>query len=176
MEIYKTSLDIRAKIITAFSFMIWLVPTTTLFWLFIIRHVPFKLCIIFILLFSIFPVIFFCIYIAYRVKYYQITAAKLIIKRQASRFDKKIALSDIESIRVPDKVDFKWSNQRPLVPGIFGYYGWNYNKKLGYFRTYASNRKNRIFITLKNSKYNIAISPDDTGMVDDLQKLLKKAS
>jgi len=165
METYKASLDTTSKILTGFIFLfpifvivIWkkdsqlsdLVP-------------PFII---------IGPLIIFTY--LFRIMSYEITDEKVIIKRPISIFDKGIALSGIESVKILTKEDFSGTIRTFGNGGLFGYTGYYANDKLGSFRMFATSGKSRILIILKDKKGKIVISPDDTTMVDALQKRLNK--
>jgi len=165
METYKASLDTTSKILTGFVFLIAIFGVVISFMLIPWYGGLFVWVIPTILLLSTY---------AYRVVCYQITDEELIIKRPFSKFDYRISLSEIVSISVPDKTDFKFTIRTAGNGGMFGYSGYFMNNKLGSFRVYAPNRKNRILMVFKEKKDKIVISPDDSGMASDLQKRLKK--
>lgn len=52
--------------------------------------------------------------------------------------------------------------------GLFGYYGKYYNSTLGHMTWYLTQSKNRILIVTNEGK-KIVISPDDTGLVNNLK-------
>lgn len=175
METYKASLGITAIIITAFYVLTVFVATGAIIFC-IYFQAPIKVAIIPCIFFSFLPLGFIYTFLIYKVKCYQITADEFIIKKHLSRFDKIIPLSEIESISIPDKSSFNWMRRNSSgYGGLLGFYGTYDNKTLGSFKMYATNKKNRVLIELKDSKGKIVISPDDTFMADDLQKQLKKA-
>jgi len=167
METYTASLDTTSKILTGFIFLmaifliaIWIQDPQI--WDLVVLLIIFGPLIIFTYLF--------------RVKSYQVTDEKIIIKRPVSIFDKGFALSEIESVKLLNKEDFKWTIRTAGNGGLFGYTGYYANEQLGNFRMFATSRKNRILIILKNAKGKIVLSPDDIGMVDALQKHLKRTA
>ena len=163
METYKASLDKTAKVITAFVFLLPIgeivVALTIPIW--------FARVIVIII-----PVIIITFTYIYSVRRYIITDDSLIIKRPLSRLNKVIPLSEIESVSLLTKEDFRGTIRTFGDGGVFGYYGSFFNKKLRGFKMYATNRQNGILIILKNAKGEIVISPDDAGMLDSLQKRL----
>lgn len=163
METYKASLDTTSKILTGFVFMLAIFGLVITF----IQNPWYVGLGVFVI-----PAILLVSTYFYRVNSYQITNEKLIIKRPVAKFDKEILLSEIESVSLTDKQDFKWTVRTAGNGGLFGYMGLYANTKLGSFRMYCANRKNRILILIKNNKGKVVISPDDAGMVDVLQKLL----
>ncbi len=164
---YTASLDTFAKIITGFVFLVFIggiaIMLSSTLWYsgLVITAVP---------------IIILVPTYLYSVKSYQITNDKLIIKRAFSKLDREIPLSEIENVSIPDKEDFNWTIRAVGDAGLFGYYGLFANPKLGSFRAYATNRKNRVLIILKKEKDKIVLSPDDAGMADAMQKLINKQS
>jgi len=165
MKIYRASFDITTKIITfiVFSLIFWEILATAL-------QGAWQVGIPISIAFSLFIIGTY----AYSIKAYQILDESLLIKRAFSKFDKAIPLAEIESVSIPNEADFKYTVRTFGNGGLFGYYGLYANKTLGSFRMYATNKANRILIILKDGKGKIVLSPDDTGMVDDLRKHLKK--
>jgi Bacterial PH domain len=165
METYNASLDTFAKIATGFIFLLAIAGIAMIF-----LQDPWYggLFLAVISLITLIPT-----YI-YSVTSYQVADQALIINRPFSKSDKVIPYSEIDSAYLPDKKDFKWTIRTFGNGGIFGYYGYYANKKLGSFRMYATNRKNRIIVVLKKQHEKIVLSPDDIGMAEALQKHLKR--
>jgi|SRR6185312_13172305 len=101
---------------------------------------------------------------------YILTDDKLIIKRRYTRFNLEFLLKDIESIRMAEKSDFKWTIRTFGNGGLFGFYGEFYNKQLGGFKMYITQTRNRMIIKLKHPHQIIVISPDDASMLDEIKK------
>ncbi len=164
METYSASLDTASKILTGFIFLM------------LIGGIIMSLILdpwYSGLIVSVVPaLLILCLY-PYRVVSYQITDEKLIIDRPFSMFNKEILLSDIESARLLTKEDFKWTIRTAGNGGLFGYTGYYANTKLGSFRMYATNGKNKLLIILKGKKDKIVISPDDASMIESLLKHLR---
>jgi hypothetical protein len=165
MENYKASLDTVSKIITGFVLLLGVAG--------IVRMCTLQPWYSGIVLVVISIVILVPTYM-YSVKSYELTNEKLIIHRAFSKFNKEIPLAEIESASLTDIGDFKWTVRTAGNGGLFGYTGLYANPKLGNFRVYATKRSNRILIILKTKGDKIVITPDDAGMADELQKLLKK--
>jgi len=165
METFTASLDTTSKIITGFIFLMVVAGVVMIFF----QNPWFAGLGV-----AVIPALLIVFTYIYSISSYQIADDKLVIKRPFSMFDKEISLSDIESVQVPDKNDFSGTIRTAGVGGLFGYYGYFMNNKLGTFRMYATNGKNRILIILKSKKDKIVLSPDDAGMADALQKRLKK--
>jgi hypothetical protein len=163
--IYKASLDKVAKILTAIALIALIVAAIPIFF-----ELPSYV--------GFFPgilvVTVIIIAYLYSVKSYKVTDEKLVIMRPISLFDKEISLSKIESVRVLGKDDYKWKVRTMGNGGFLGYTGYYANQKIGNFKMYATSRTNGILIILKEKQRKIVISPDDTAMVDDLQKHIKK--
>jgi hypothetical protein len=165
MEIYKASLDTTSKIITAIVFLMAVTGITMCF---------FKNDWYTGLILGFIPSILIVFTFIFKVQSYQITDDKLIIKRPVSIFNREILLSDIASVRLLNKQDFKGTIRTGGVGGLFGYYGYFSNIRLGNFTMYATNGKNRVLLVVGKYKSEIVISPDDAAMADDLQKRLKE--
>ena len=163
MKTYKASLGTTAKIITGFVFLLALVGVFVGF----IKNNWFLALMIGLIL----ACIFFFTYI-FSIQSYQITEDKLIIKRPLSGLNKEILLSEIESAKLLSKEDLQGTIRTLGDGGLFGYYGYFFNRKLGSFRMYVTNHKNLILLIVSKSKTEIVISPDDAGMLDVLQKQL----
>jgi len=165
METYKASLDKTSKILTSIVFLI-ILPGIIVSLIFtpwdsgMLESVVLLILVIFAYLF--------------KVQSYVITDQKIIITRPFSILNKEIFLSEIESVSIPNKADFNSTIRTFGNGGLFGYYGWFRNKKLGSFRMYATNKTNRVLIILKDNKGKIVISPDDAGMADALKKHIGK--
>jgi len=167
MDTYTTSLDMFAKIITGFLFIMVIAGIFISF-----SFYPWYggLCV------SVIPaILIFCFY-PYRVASYQVTDEKLIIVRPFTSLNKEILLLDIESISLLNSDDFRGTIRTFGNGGLFGYSGYFSNSKLGTFMMYAANSRNKVVIAVKNHKYKIVISPDDTGLVSDVMKRLRAKS
>ena len=164
METYKASLDTTSKIITTLVFLMAVAGITMCF---------FKNDWYAGLMLGFIPSILIVFTFIFKVQSYQITDDKLIIKRPVSIFNREILLSDIASVRLLNKEDFKGTIRTGGVGGLFGYYGYFSNIRLGNFTMYATNGKNRVLLVVGEYKSEIVISPDDAAMADDLQKKLK---
>ena len=69
----------------------------------------------------------------------------------------------------------KWTIRTFGVGGLFGYYGKFRNKTFGNMTWFATQQKNYlIFETTNNQK--IVLTPDDTDMIKEIQKLIGKSS
>ncbi len=165
MENYKASMDSLAKVITTFVFLLSIVGVVLS-----ITFTPWYGGVGLIVI----PLVILIPSYLYSVKSYLITDQSLIIKRAFPMFDKVIPLANIESAQQLNKEDFKWTIRTAGNGGLFGYTGYYANAKLGSFRLYATNRKSRILVILKDNKNKIVLSPDDAGMADALQKQLKR--
>ncbi len=104
---------------------------------------------------------------------YLLSNRELLIKRPIG--DRKIKISDIEEIRLIDS-DVRTGLLRVFGNGGFlGFYGKYYSPSIGWVNLYATQRKNRIFIKLKDGK-KIIITPDDISLADKLKsELLNKS-
>jgi hypothetical protein len=97
---------------------------------------------------------------------YIVEDSTLVIKRAFG--DKRISIADIEEVRLIAKDEMRGTIRTFGNGGFFGYYGKYYNKKLGSFTLYSTQRKNRIFIRTKHGD-KLVISPDDISLADVLK-------
>ena len=75
--------------------------------------------------------------------------------------DKKIDLSQVESIREITDGEMKGSIRTFGVGGLFGFFGYFRSRVLGSYRMYGSRWSNFVLIELRNGK-KLLITPDDT--------------
>jgi hypothetical protein len=165
METYKASLDYLSKFLTGLIFFVGIFGIGLM-----LTQQPWYGGLVVTLV----PVIILIPSYMYSVKGYQITGGKLVIQRVFSKLNREIKLSEIESVSIPLKSDFRWTIRTFGNGGVFGYYGMFANPKLGSFREYVTNRKNRIMIILKATKNKIVISPEDMGMAEVLEMAIKR--
>ena len=91
---------------------------------------------------------------------------ELIIKRPLK--PAVIKRNDMEEIMFLTDEQLRWTIRSFGVGGLFGYFGYFYNRQLGSMLWYTSQRKNRILIRLKNGG-KIVISPDDPSLFESLK-------
>ncbi len=146
---YKASLDLQAKIITGlfhimclfFAFKGMLLPALLLFLTDLV-----------------------CYFL--HPTGYELNKDELIIKRPFKPV--VIKRNDIEDFVLLTDEQLKWTIRSLGVGGLFGYFGYFYNRQLGSMLWYTSQRKNRILIRLKNEE-KIVISPDDPTLFESLK-------
>lgn len=145
---YKASLDLPAKIITG------------------LFHI---LCLFFAIKGMMLPaiILFTTDLICYLLHptAYELNKYELIIKRPFKQV--VIKRNDIADIQFLTDEQLKWTIRSFGVGGLFGYFGYFYNRQLGNMLWYTSQRKNRILIRLKNEE-KIVISPDNEQLYDFL--------
>lgn len=146
---YKASLDLPAKIITG------------------LFHI---LCLFFALKGMLLPaiILFATDLICYFLHptAYELNKDELIIQRPFKQV--VIKRNDIADIQFLTDEQLKWTIRSFGVGGLFGYFGYFYNRQLGSMLWYTSQRKNRILIRLKNEE-KIVISPDDSALFESLK-------
>ena len=104
-------------------------------------------------------------------QYYEVHSSKITIHR----FWKNVELdtSQISLFRILEKSELKFAIRTIGVGGMFGYYGWYYNKMMGKMLWYNTQRKNNVLIQMKDGK-KIILSPDlPQEMVESYQNNLK---
>lgn len=146
---YKASLDLPAKIITGLFHILCL--------FFAIKGMLLPA----IILFATDLVCYFLHPTAYG-----LNKDELIIKRPLK--PAVIKRNDMEEIMFLTDEQLRWTIRSFGVGGLFGYFGYFYNRQLGSMLWYTSQRKNRILIRLKNGG-KIVISPDDPSLFESLK-------
>ncbi len=97
---------------------------------------------------------------------YEITSSELIILRRFMPV--RIALSSITGVRIIAPEEMKFSIRVCGVGGLFGCYGFYYNKTLGKYSLYARNTKG--FVLVEAGSKKIVLTPDDIeGFVGGLK-------
>jgi hypothetical protein len=86
-----------------------------------------------------------------------------------------IELNKIMNTYLTDKKTMKWTIRTFGVGGLFGYYGKFRNKTFGNMTWYATQQKNYLIIETTNNR-KIVLTPDDTDMIKEIQKLIGKSS
>jgi hypothetical protein len=146
---YKASLDVPAKIITGLILLMCL--------FFAIMGVITAALILFV-------TIALC-YILHPTAY-TLNKDVLIIQRPVKPV--VIYRNEISNIELLDEKQLKWTIRTFGVGGLFGYFGYFYNREIGSMLWYTSHQKNRILITKKNEE-KVVISPDDPSLFDSLK-------
>jgi hypothetical protein len=99
-------------------------------------------------------------------KKYIVENGMLIIVRPIGQ--KKILIADIEEAGLIEKGELSGTIRTFGVGGLFGYYGYYYNRTFGSISLFTTQMKNRIFIRTKRGN-KIVISPDDTRLINQLK-------
>jgi hypothetical protein len=103
---------------------------------------------------------------------YAITGKVLIIERPVG--DIEIPLNDILTVRAINRKKILGSIRLFGVSGLFGYYGIFFTQGVGRVTYYTTQLRNRVLITTRHNK-RIMLSPDDPGMVEEIQKFIPKS-
>ncbi len=163
-QIFKASLDIKAKITTSIIFAGSIIGIILIF-----TQSPWYGGAI---LFGTFLIMIILTYI-YSVKAYIVTNEELIIQRPYSSLNKVFLLSDILSVRLALKSEFKWSMRIAGNGGVFGYTGSFVNNKIGDFTMYATRSNKKVVIKIKQRPpLTIVITPDDVSIVERINEIL----
>ncbi|MCW3106086.1 MAG: hypothetical protein JWQ09_592 [Segetibacter sp.] len=149
---FKASLDGLAKGVTiAVSFLFALVLTQQIYLYLSGAHLS--------AFFTALPIL--AIYFAtffFRPIYYDITEDKLVIHRTIK--DVIIKRQDIKRVEPIHKDQMKWTIRTFGVGGLFGYYGFFVNSKLGDMTWYATRRDKTVLIETVDDKKFI-VTPDE---------------
>jgi hypothetical protein len=70
----------------------------------------------------------------------------------------RFALADVVAVSADPK-QLRWSIRVCGSGGLFGFFGWFWNRTLGIYRAYGTDPKNTVVIKLKNR--TIVVTPDD---------------
>jgi hypothetical protein len=107
----------------------------------------------------------------YRPIKYIIDKDKLVIKRPFK--DLTLDIKKIKDAFLTKKESMRWTIRTFGNGGLFGYFGQFNNETFGDMTWYATKRNNYTIIeTIDNEK--IILTPDDTEMVKELRKLIRK--
>jgi hypothetical protein len=90
---------------------------------------------------------------------YSVSGDKLTIHRPIGNV--VINKSDIEQVVALSSDDLKMTIRTFGVGGLFGFYGWFYNTRLGKMTWYATRRTDAVLVKTKASK-KIVLTPDET--------------
>ena len=101
---------------------------------------------------------------------YQITNGKLIIERPVGK--KVISLKNLQDIHSYQKIDKGFTLRTFGNGGLFGYFGYFDNDKIGRFKLYST--KGSDFVILEFGKEKIGISPDQPEFVEALKGYISK--
>ena len=150
--IFKATLDPTAKLITI---GIAILIIGIILFPFFFNNYKFNLLSIFI---NLILIMVFVISYCFSPKSYEINAYSLLINRPFNTVI--INKSNINYIQIIKKENLNWSVRTFGVGGLFGYFGFFWNKKLGNMIWYASKRDTAIMINTKDGK-TIIITPDE---------------
>ena len=156
---YKASLDLSAKLITAF---------VTVLFVSILVAIPISISFgfTFVLLTTIYA---FCY--LYRPLKYVVESDKIIIKRPFR--DKVIGITKVKEVYTIKKDSMGWVLKTFSNGGLFGYYGEFKSGRYGQMTWYATKRSN--YIMLETSDHEkIVLTPDNPDMVKEIKKLIEK--
>lgn len=116
----------------------------------------------------LFFVVAFCYF--YSIKGYSIYKDKLIVDRPIGK--KLIPLNDLRGIYDYKKVEKGFTIRTFGNGGLFGYFGYFNNDKIGRFKLYST--KGKDFHILDFGKEKIGISPDDPEFIEALKGYITK--
>ncbi|MDZ4714745.1 MAG: PH domain-containing protein [Cytophagales bacterium] len=165
---YKATLDLKSKIITGFvavlfasiiGFSLMKINFESEDW-----TKPALLLSAVILL----PGLFLFCYL-FRPLGYSVYRHGVVVKRPLK--DVTIDFSEIKNAFLPTSDSMLWTIRTFGNGGLFGYYGLYRNTTHGGMTWYATRTSNYLMLVTKNDK-KIVITPDDTGMLDEISKQL----
>lgn len=164
---YKASLDLKSKIITGFVAVLFVVIS---FFNFKVINFNSDDWVTPTILFSttiLLVFIFIYCYLFRPIKYI-VGNGKVIIKRPYK--DLKIDFSNIKETILPTPDSMRWTIRAFGNGGVFGYFGHFRNSTYGAMRWYATKTSNYLIIVTSNND-KIVLTPDDTGMINEMKKL-----
>ena len=116
----------------------------------------------------LFFVVVFCYF--YSTKGYSIQNGKLVIERPIGK--KVISLKKLKGIYDYKKIEKGFTMRTFGNGGLFGYFGYFTNDKIGRFKLFSTKRKD--FYILDFGKEKIGISPDQPEFVEALKGYINK--
>ncbi|WP_417602699.1 PH domain-containing protein [Owenweeksia hongkongensis] len=116
----------------------------------------------------LFFVAVFCFF--YSTKGYSIHSGKLVIERPIGK--KVISLNKLKGIYDYQKIEKGFTIRTFGNGGLFGYFGYYSNDKIGRFKLYSTKRKD--FYILDFGKEKIGISPDQPEFIEALKGYVSK--
>ncbi|HMG16437.1 MAG TPA: PH domain-containing protein [Saprospiraceae bacterium] len=161
--IFKASLDKISWVITYILLPILVIFCITTLYLALKKNpgslsIPVSL----ILSFVVFGSIFLISYL-FSPTQYEIKLDSLYITRPIGSIE--IPLSSIKDIYPVAQDDMKFNIRTFGNGGLFGYYGYFYNRKQGKMTWYATQKRNYV-ILLTNTDKKIVLTPDDLSLVE----------
>jgi hypothetical protein len=120
---------------------------------------------------TLLPLAVLLVTLPFIVRGYVLTGGELRIERLG--WQNHFSLADVVSVEAdPDAM--RWSLRLFGDGGLFGYFGWFWNRKLGTYRAYGTNPKNTVVLKLSNR--TIVITPHDPArFVEEILWQLKPA-
>ena len=120
---------------------------------------------------TLLPLVVLLVTLPFIVRGYVIANGELFIERLG--WQNHFSLADVVSVEAnPDAM--RWSLRLFGDGGLFGYFGWFWNRKLGTYRAYGTNPKNTVVIKLTNR--TIVVTPHDPArFVEEILWQLKPA-
>jgi fumarate reductase subunit D len=106
----------------------------------------------------------------YHPTHYTVDAKELTIGRPVK--DVKIPIGEIKDAFIVRKESMAWTERVGGNGGVFGFYG-NFRNNFGLMTWYATKLGNYIMIETVNND-RIIITPDNTGMVKEIRRLIGK--
>lgn len=116
----------------------------------------------------LFFVAVFCYF--YSTKGYSVQKGKLLVERPIGK--KVISLKMLKGIYDYKKIEKGFTIRTFGNGGLFGYFGYYSNDKIGRFKLYSTKRKD--FHILDFGKEKIGISPDDPEFIEALKEYISK--
>jgi hypothetical protein len=163
---YKATLDLKSKIITGFVGVLFLVIAVYNFKLIDLKAGDTTQTTILTLTTVLIVSIFIFCYL-YRPLKYVVDKNKVIVKRPMK--DLIIDFNNIKDVFLPTKESMKWTIRTFGNGGLFGYFGSFRNGTHGGMTWYATKTSNYLIIVTKDND-KIVLTPDDTGMIDEIKK------
>ena len=166
-QVYSASLDRKAKTISLF--LVILVSVLTVFVVWVGLSMPED----FLEILSATLGLWFLIglYYSRSVQGYLLQENELVIKKFFSSY--RIPIVSIKEVTLLKESGFKDLKSMTGSAGLFGYDGMYRDNAFGEMKWQATQKKNFILLVL-DSGLKVVITPDDPGLADHLQSVLKK--
>ncbi len=161
---YKATLDLKAKIITGCCAVIFIAMT-----IYNLNQIDFTsgnagkpLALLFTTVLVV-SVLIICYLL--RPLAYVVTNKQVIVRRPIR--DRIIERADIKRVLLPTPESMSWTIRTFGNGGLFGYFGSFNNRAYGGMTWYATRTNNYVMI-ITHDHDKIVLTPDDTGMINDL--------
>lgn len=166
---YKTKLDLTARIMTGFLTVTAL--GLAIFHLYLLNQVNYDLALFGanLMIMTILLIVYSACYL-HKPSNYRVENGQIVIERPMKNI--KIDAGTIKYAYVLDNEAMRGTKKTSGVSGLFGYFGKYENSAQGKMTWYATRQSNYVMLETVN-RGKIVLTPDDLGMVKVINELLR---